>query len=384
MLKRIAIFCSAATLMFSTCTYAKTAEFIINDSTYSMIDNYNKETNSLLAAPFIQNDRTMIPVRAVSESFGSSVVWDSETRSVTISKDEKTVQFVIDSLNANVNGVQTTLDAAPCIVNDTTFVPLRFVTEALGFHVHFVSRTGSILVCDIDDLMTINGKAVTYPEFEALRYLLASRELTGTALNNYTKSYLLKNTVLLNAAEKASVQLTEQQNENIDSALGRYQEDLPFTKGAFALLMENEEKGLEYLNTIYNPTEIQNYYMNNYVCAKHVLVSGNTEENEALAETIYEQAAAGVDFDKLIDEFGQDPGTSDNPDGYVFTQGDMVDSFETTAYALEIGEISRPVQSPYGYHIIKRLALPTLSEEKENEIIFHLYVAPLINDSVIE
>ena len=216
MFKRIALIVSAVTFMFSTSAYAKTVEFIIDKPTYASIDKYEKETNALLAAPFIQNERTMIPVRAVSESFGSLVSWDSNTRAVTISKDGKTVKLTIDSLTANVDGTETALDAAPCIVSDTTFVPVRFVSEALGYNVNFVPRTRSVLVCDRTDYMTVNGKAVTYPEYEAMRYVLATPELTGVDLTNSTKAYLLKNAVLSVAADKASVGLTQQSDQAIN------------------------------------------------------------------------------------------------------------------------------------------------------------------------
>ena len=385
MFKRIALIVSAVTFMFSTSAYAKTVEFIIDKPTYASIDKYEKETNALLAAPFIQNDRTMIPVRAVSESFGSLVSWDPNTRAVTISKDGKTVKLTIDSLTANVDGTETALDAAPCIVSDTTFVPVRFVSEALGYNVNFVPRTRSVLVCDRADYMTVNGKAVTYPEYEAMRYVLATPELTGVDLTNSTKAYLLKNAVLSVAADKASVGLTQQSDQAINLALEQYDENLPFTIGAFAPLMENEEKGFAYIDSVYNASEVQNAYETDYICAKHVLIlSGTDSEQQATAKKAYEQAASGADFDKLIEDFGEDPGVVNNPDGYVFSKGEMIDAFETAAYSLKIGEISKPVKSEYGYHIIKRLPLPALSEITKQELIFNLYVAPLMNSSVVE
>ncbi|MCI5971133.1 MAG: peptidylprolyl isomerase, partial [Oscillospiraceae bacterium] len=47
------------------------------------------------------------------------------------------------------------------------------------------------------------------------------------------------------------------------------------------------------------------------------------------------------------------PGLSQNPDGYTFTKGDMVKEFEDAAYNLDVGKVSTPVKSAYGYHIIK-------------------------------
>lgn len=60
-------------------------------------------------------------------------------------------------------------------------------------------------------------------------------------------------------------------------------------------------------------------------------------------------------FDKLMNENSEDTGLATNPDGYLFTSGQMVTEFEEGTRALEYGEISDLVQSTYGYHIILRL-----------------------------
>ena len=51
----------------------------------------------------------------------------------------------------------------------------------------------------------------------------------------------------------------------------------------------------------------------------------------------------------------EDTGLADNPNGYAFTSGKMVEEFETATRALEPGQISDIVESSYGYHIILRL-----------------------------
>jgi foldase protein PrsA len=117
--------------------------------------------------------------------------------------------------------------------------------------------------------------------------------------------------------------------------------------------------------------EIKSYYETNKeefkydgLKAKHILIStvdenGNPLSDDKKAELkkvvddIYNQIKKGADFDLLMNEFGEDPGVKSNPDGYVFTKGDMVKEFEEAAYALEVGQVSEPVLSDYGYHIIK-------------------------------
>ena len=110
--------------------------------------------------------------------------------------------------------------------------------------------------------------------------------------------------------------------------------------------------------------DVMDYVRNNYVRAKHVLISKSetgdeTEDAQAkqLAQSIQARAAAGEDFDSLIKEYGEDPGTEYYPDGYVFTKGEMVEEFETAAYELAENGISDVVETSYGYHVLQRLPI---------------------------
>jgi hypothetical protein len=93
--------------------------------------------------------------------------------------------------------------------------------------------------------------------------------------------------------------------------------------------------------------------------AKHILVNFDNhdgeDEVERIATELLARALAGEDFDMLIREYGEDPGMERNPDGYTFTSGAMVESFEQGTRELEIGEISGLVPSSFGIHIIKRV-----------------------------
>jgi hypothetical protein len=101
---------------------------------------------SLDTAPFIKNDRTMVPLRFVSESMGSKVDWKADTREVII--DNGKIKLQIDNINATVEGKMVRLDTAPFIVNGRTVVPLRFVSESLGYTVEWNSVDRSIVIRD--------------------------------------------------------------------------------------------------------------------------------------------------------------------------------------------------------------------------------------------
>lgn len=110
--------------------------------------------------------------------------------------------------------------------------------------------------------------------------------------------------------------------------------------------------------------DLRQYFADNYIAAKHILIStvdsttGETirtdAEAKAEAQKILDRINAGEDYDTLMNEYSEDPGLSGNPDGYIFTEGEMVTEFYDGAKALDEGEVSGLVKSDYGYHIIKR------------------------------
>lgn len=113
--------------------------------------------------------------------------------------------------------------------------------------------------------------------------------------------------------------------------------------------------------------DIQKYYEDNYITAKHILIttvdpaSGETkrtdEEAKKEAQSILDRINAGEDFDTLMNQYSEDTGLSNNPNGYTFTEGQMITEFYDGAKALAEDEVSELVKSNYGYHIIKRVKL---------------------------
>ncbi len=92
--------------------------------------------------------------------------------------------------------------------------------------------------------------------------------------------------------------------------------------------------------------------MTNKIKCSHILVQ---KQSEAIA--ILDKIRQGEKFGKLARELSVDSGSAkrDGNLGY-FSRGKMVKEFETAAFNLEVGEISEPVKTQYGYHIIKRLS----------------------------
>ena len=109
------------------------------------------------------------------------------------------------------------------------------------------------------------------------------------------------------------------------------------------------------------------------VKARHILV-----EDEEMALEIEKKLAAGEDFGELAKEYSTDPGSSENGGELgFFGRGQMVPEFEEAAFSLKAGEISPPIKTDYGYHIIKvedvkeeRKAIYEEHKENIKEMIF--------------
>ena len=97
---------------------------------------------------------------------------------------------------------------------------------------------------------------------------------------------------------------------------------------------------------------LQIVYLANKIKCSHILVQKQSE-----AITILDRIKKGEKFGKLAKELSIDSGSAkrDGSLGY-FGRGKMVKEFENAAFSLDIGKISEPIKTQYGYHIIKRLS----------------------------
>ncbi len=120
------------------------------------IDSTEMRYNGVLTpimdvSPVIQNSRTLLPARFVTEPLGGFVTWDGNEKKVVCTLSDKTVEFWIDKPTAKVNGQEVQIDpdnpdVVPTIINDRTMVPMRFLAESLGCEVEWIAETKTVTI----------------------------------------------------------------------------------------------------------------------------------------------------------------------------------------------------------------------------------------------
>ncbi len=127
--------------MVNTVSLKIDSPYVYKDSAVSLIDENNPSV-----MPVIVNDRTLVPVRIISEGLKAEVNWDGDSRTVTVTNGDTEIILQIDNPQYSVNGETKTLDAAPTLINDRTFVPLRAISEALGKLVYYNDSEKMIVI----------------------------------------------------------------------------------------------------------------------------------------------------------------------------------------------------------------------------------------------
>ncbi len=100
----------------------------------------------------LHQDRTLVPIRLVVKNLGAEVYWDQRTYEVTIQTEDKKIVLKIDSSQASINGKTVSLpDGVPPKLygyqgSYRTMVPLRFVSETLGYEVNWIESTRTVTV----------------------------------------------------------------------------------------------------------------------------------------------------------------------------------------------------------------------------------------------
>lgn len=130
-----------------------------------VINNNKIETPD---APYIKEERTLVPLRLISENLGIKVDWDNESRQVVLKKGSDDILLPIQKDYYLVNGKKVATDISGEIKNDRTFVPVRLIAELFDRDVKWDNKTKTVLINDKSQAPDVNTNN-TFEEAKVLR-----------------------------------------------------------------------------------------------------------------------------------------------------------------------------------------------------------------------
>ncbi len=107
---------------------------------------YNGQTVESDVPPKIVNNRVLVPVRVISEALGYTVLWDSQIQSVTILGNQIQINFILNQPFIWKNGVKSQLDVTPFAELGRSYLPIRAVAENLGAEITWDDSTRSVII----------------------------------------------------------------------------------------------------------------------------------------------------------------------------------------------------------------------------------------------
>jgi hypothetical protein len=102
----------------------------------------NADTQVMDVAPVIQDGRTLLPVRFMANALGADIGWNDATREVTLTLDGVSLTFQLGEITPELAALG--MDVPPQIIDNRTYVPLRFISEFFGALVFWNEDTQSI------------------------------------------------------------------------------------------------------------------------------------------------------------------------------------------------------------------------------------------------
>lgn len=227
-------------------------------------------------------------------------------------------------------------------------------------------------------LRALQGARMTAKEFEAgqrqtlllskvQRLIISAAKVSDAEVLDFYKAIFEKVNLEVLSLDPADIRDVSLTPDEVKGYFAKHREEFKTQAKVRAQYLLFDPKDYEKQTQI-TPKEMEDYYQNNrekfsqpkQVKVRHILIKAEAKDTEASAkarkkaESIRDEAVKGKDFAQLAKQYSEDPGTKDRGGdlGYV-TRGQLVPEFEQEAFSLKVGDISKVVQTPYGFHILK-------------------------------
>ncbi len=219
------------------------------------------------------------------------------------------------------------------------FVTTRIFACCLGFALSLASLSP----LEAKVLAKVNGADITDTDLKAAMEDLGAtlpQELEGKARDSYVLDYLIDTRLVAKKAEDDKVAATEEFTKRMAFYKDKVLMEILLGKIAKEASTEDNIKKTYDTAAKAQKPEIE-------IRARHILLPTEEEAKAALA-----RVKAGEDFAKVATELSKDPGSEGGDLGY-FTKERMVPEFSDAAFKMKVGDISQPVKSQFGWHVIK-------------------------------
>lgn len=392
-------------------------------------------------SPVLINDTTMVPIRAIAESMGGNIDWNDYEQKVTVTYKNNKVEVWLDKNTAVVNGQEINIAVAPTTINDRTMLPLRFVSESLGLCVNWEGSSEAISITPSNDYIAVAGGQIVNKQEYNIYLTLAKREILnlfnqsgvtsatsgniwdngidGVRAGDFVKKkaldYSFKHSLLLGKARELNLILNDSEKSSVDalvsqliqtygdmsSADKKVREVYNVSLSEYKEFMEENELNKKFLNQQMTVSDeeiasVYEYYKSSgdKVTVQHILISTldanrtplsaeKQEEAKVKAENLLSKVKTGADFAALAQAYSEDPGSRDKGGLYTFGKGEMVKEFEDWSFQAKEGETG-VIKTAYGYHVMKRTTEQEIKSGIRKELIqdkVDSYLSKLLSDN---
>jgi foldase protein PrsA len=234
----------------------------------------------------------------------------------------------------------------------------------------------------------VNGESITVDEYKTMAKLYGAN-LSDANERNKVLETLINDKVIVQFAAKKGIKLTDEEiNKEIDELvktnfggdkkkLNDQLANAGFTLESYKKFRKVEQTKAKLQEKYITPSEkdVKEYFDKNkaslgqMVKASHILVSTEKEAKDIIAKL-----KAGADFGKLAVEKSTEPAAKQTKgDLGWFIKGSMVPEFEQAAFSMKVGELSKPVKTQFGFHVIKLVDKKSIEfdliKDKINQIV---------------
>lgn len=215
--------------------------------------------------PFIENGRTLIPLRGVFEKLGAKVDWNKNLQEVVIKDDNNEIEMLLGKGKVMVNGIIKDIDVPTRMINSRTFAPLRFIVENLGHDVSWNENTNSVYITKNNAVPVEKNKISTVGTKENLVALLEySSKLQGyillgrgIAVDNMTEnSGMIEMPSMAPQASQAESAAGKDSSDTNNQVEGVQEGDIIKNDGTYIYI--NTNKGLKIIDSDSNAPKVVN------------------------------------------------------------------------------------------------------------------------------